>query len=283
MAPADAPEPWQLCLFAPGEERAGGDPPGRPQTVCAENTAPADSREQTLHRRLDLALGGRLRRLTLTGNRSRILSSRPAADDTGDGGDGMDVRLQRCFLDAPDAVIRAVAWLVADRGPRRRRGPRALARRRARAAVRQHFARHAPPPPRRRRPRLEPRGAHFDLEAIRQRLNRRWFGGELTAAITWGRGAAGCGARRRGIRLGSYSHDADLIRIHPALDRPGVPLYVVESIVHHELLHALLPPVVEGGRRRIHTPEFRRRERSFEHHRRAERWLAKNLDRLLRS
>jgi hypothetical protein len=36
-----------------------------------------------------------------------------------------------------------------------------------------------------------------------------------------------------------------------------------------------------NGRRRYHTPEFRRRERLFPHHEDAECWVQENLSRLL--
>ncbi len=60
-----------------------------------------------------------------------------------------------------------------------------------------------------------------------------------------------------------------------------VPRYVVESVVYHEVLHATLPPVMKNERRRIHTPEFRRRERLFPNYQRAERWIDRNPKRLL--
>jgi hypothetical protein len=109
--------------------------------------------------------------------------------------------------------------------------------------------------------------------------------------ITWGK-AAGENAhpasncrrtRTASLQLGSYSYEDRLIRIHRVLDRPGVPRYVVESVVYHELLHADLPPVTRRGRRYFHTPEFRRRERQFRHFERADRWVRENLQQLLKA
>jgi hypothetical protein len=54
-------------------------------------------------------------------------------------------------------------------------------------------------------------------------------------------------------------------------------------VVYHELLHADMPPVVHQGRRFFHTPEFRRRERRFRHHDRANAWILENLPELLRA
>lgn len=269
-ATAATAEPLQLRLF--------DDPP------------PAAARERPdLSRRLDGLLGGGLRSLVLTANRSRILSARPAG-----GGDptGLHLRLDRCFADAPDDVLREVAAFCRTTSGGRRGAAR---RRQALAAIRRHFDAHGEPAraePPARSPALAPRGRHFDLAAIRDRLDRAWFEGRLSAAVTWGRdrpsrgrarAAWGCRRRRATIQLGSYSHDDDLIRIHPALDRPEVPEYVVAAVVFHELLHAALPPVVVNGRRRLHTPEFRRRERQFPDHARAERWIRANLPKLLKS
>jgi hypothetical protein len=284
-----AAEPLQLRLFddlppAPAAARPAGG--GRSAALAA----PAASGDPLhLRRRLDAMLDGGLRSLVLTENRSRILSARPAGDDDPQG---LHLRLDRCFVAAPEAVLREVAAFC-QATSRGRRG--AARRRQALAAIRRHFDTHggpARPAPAARSSVLAPRGRHFDLARIRDRVNAEWFEGRLTAAVTWGRerssrkgarAAWGCRRRRSTLQLGSYSHDDDLIRIHPALDRPGVPEYVVEAVVYHELLHADLPPLVVNGRRRLHTADFRRRERQFPDHARAERWIEANLRKLLKN
>ena len=57
----------------------------------------------------------------------------------------------------------------------------------------------------------------------------------MRVPITWGRGVGR--ARRGGLTFGSYDPVLALIRIHPVLDRPGVPRFFLESVVHHEMLH----------------------------------------------
>ena len=226
---------------------------------------------------------GRLGSLVLTDNKRRIVSARPAGD-----GERLDVRIHRCFTTASDATLRSVADFLLSR----RRSPR---RRAALKAIREHFAAHAPRPAEapRRSATLRPVGSFFDLRELRDDLNRRYFGGALEVAITWGRASGTRRApaarrrrrRRRGrcgfsIQLGSYDEGRNLVRIHRCLDRAEVPRLVVESVIYHEMLHADLPPVVVNGRRRIHTPEFRRRERLYRHHDAAERWIEDNLERL---
>jgi len=140
-------------------------------------------------------------------------------------------------------------------------------------------------PTRRRRVRIETRGRCCDLAELATEINQRYFDGALPTAITWGRQRPQRRRRRRTRRitmqLGSYHPDLDLVRIHPALDQPWVPRYVLESIIYHELLHAALPATIENGRRRVHTPEFRRRERLYPRLGEAQSWIHTNLKRLV--
>lgn len=132
----------------------------------------------------------------------------------------------------------------------------------------------------RRRVRINPRGRHFHLGEILERINCECFNGEVTAAITWGRRSAG--RNRRSIRLGSYRREQHLIRIHPALDAEFVPPYVVEAVVHHEMLHTVIPVRIGGNARRIvHGRDFRNRERQFYEYERAKKWCREHVSRLL--
>lgn len=187
--------------------------------------------------------------VTLTRNRTRIVSARP------DDGGGLRIRIHRCFVGADDGVLRSVALLL-DR-------PDPATRKAALAVIREHFRRHGETDTHKPR-NLRPQGQYFDLESIRDRINAQYFNGALELAISWGQ--AGKGRRRRrhagfSIRLGSYDDKLKLVRIHPVLDRPDVPEYVIESIVHHEMVHAVVPVTHGANRRSIHPPEFRRLER----------------------
>lgn len=140
--------------------------------------------------------------------------------------------------------------------------------------------------PQRRPRRLRTRGRAVDLSPLVAELNERFFEGALTAAITWGRRRPRRRRRRRrtnriSLQLGSYNQDQDLVRVHPALDQPWVPRFVLEAVIYHELLHAAMPPTVTDGRRRLHTPEFRRRERLYPRLDEANAWVRENLQRLI--
>jgi hypothetical protein len=203
--------------------------------------------------------------LTLTENRSVLLSFRRR-------GGTVLLRLHRMFLHAPLVVVRAVA-----RGVRR-------TSRSADGEVRRfinenlHRVRRVP----RTLPPLVTAGSVYDLRQVFDRLNARFFAGGLHVPLTWGRG--GGRARRGGLTFGSYDPVLALIRIHPVLDRRDVPLYFLESVVYHEMLHHHLGGVPDGaGRTVYHSRRFREAEARYPWHGQALEWEKLNLPHLLRA
>ncbi|MEM7582411.1 MAG: hypothetical protein AAF560_03445 [Acidobacteriota bacterium] len=211
----------------------------------------------------------------MTNNRSSIITARQIRGQ-------FEVRIHRCFEQAPDDVLIGVASFL--RSPKR-----SAERRAALHLIRQYFQSNGPPDAGRRPRRavvLRPVGRTLDLRNLRDEINQQYFDGKLSVDITWGR-AFRRRSRRRGcgfsVRLGTYTERDQLVRIHRCLDQATVPQYVVAAVVYHEMLHAAIPPVVKNGRRHVHTREFRRRERLFQHHQRAERWIDRNLEKLIRA
>lgn len=210
--------------------------------------------------------------LVLTDNRSRIVSARRTDA-------GLALRVHRSFVDAPDAVVVEVAAIAL--------GCRGARRKQALDIVRAHFEQVRPrTPPERRNKRLDPLGCTIDLRSVRDHLARDAFQHSIDVDVTWGRPLPERPRRRRpartrSIRLGSFDADHTLIRVHRALDHPDVPTFVVEAVMHHEMLHAVVPPQRRGSRRVVHSATFRRLERAYHDHARAERWIARNLDWLL--
>ena len=183
-------------------------------------------------------------------------------------------RIHHMFLDAPREVVQALASFAGSgRGQAARRRQ---AGERIDAYVREHRARIGEPRP----SQVDPRGRVHHLEAIFDRLNAVHFGGLVDARIGWGPNR-GTGRRRHTIKTGVYVQDARLIRIHPALDRLQVPEHYVAAVVFHEMLHQVIPIVERNGRRVVHGPEFRRRERQYPEYERAKRWEEENLSFLL--
>jgi predicted metal-dependent hydrolase len=226
--------------------------------------------EEALRAALEARSGLRLD-LTITDNTGRMLSVRRR-------GNVAQVRLHHMFLRADEEVVGALAeWA---RSPGKEDSGELL-----NAFIRRN--RHLVQPKAPRAEQLYTKGRFFDLAAIYDEVNRAQFEGAVDARISWGRRPTQrpARARRRSIRFGSYAAAANLIRIHPALDRDFVPYYAVRYIVYHEMLHAHLGiEESENGRRRIHTPEFRAIERRYPEYRRASAWLEHpaNLGRLLR-
>jgi hypothetical protein len=208
---------------------------------------------------------GRPVRLTLTENRSVLLSFRRNHGT-------VLLRLHRMFLHAPLVVVRAVA--------------RSLRRtnRSADGDVRRfmndnlHRVRKVP----RSLPPLVTAGRAHDLKQVFETLNAQFFASRLRVPLTWGRGSGR--ARRGGLTFGSYDPVLALIRIHPVLDRRDVPMYFLESVVYHEMLHHHMGGIPDrAGRTVYHSRAFREAEVQYPQHRQALAWEKENLPRLLRA
>ncbi len=128
---------------------------------------------------------------------------------------------------------------------------------------------------------LQQEGRYFDLRKIFDKLNARYFRGRLRGyQVIWG--------RRRKHRpkdyfvFGTIQEEDRIIRINILLDQPFVPLWFLQYVLYHEMLHSVVPDEIVGRRRRVHTEEFNRREQEFPRYRRARRWEHENLARFLR-
>ena len=128
---------------------------------------------------------------------------------------------------------------------------------------------------------LRQEGRYFDLQKIFERINERHFRGRLRGyRVLWGR-------RRKEppkeyFIFGSIQEEDRIIRIHPLIDQSFVPRWFLEYVLYHEMLHSVVPEEIDaGGRRRIHTEEFYRREKAFPRYRRARRWEDENRVRFL--
>ncbi|MBA2742891.1 MAG: M48 family metallopeptidase [Chthoniobacterales bacterium] len=136
--------------------------------------------------------------------------------------------------------------------------------------------------PMQRQLNLREEGRYFDLRAIFDRINARHFRGRLrNYTVEWGR------RRKRRPKeyfvFGTIQEEDRVIRINSSLDQRFVPLWFLEYVMYHEMLHSVVPDEIgPSGRRRFHTDEFYRREKEFPQYRRARRWEDDNLARFLR-
>jgi hypothetical protein len=109
------------------------------------------------------------------------------------------------------------------------------------------------------------------LESLTGDIHRTYFARYPPLTVRWGQQITR--KRRRSIRLGSYNHITTEIRIHPLLNSPNIPAFVVQSVIYHEYLHHVLGP--------SHNHRFHAHERRFRHHREAQEWIRRYLFRLL--
>lgn len=248
--------------FQPLPRCAGGTGPQR------ENRAPAIARpaeELRLEHGLSTYLPpGKALGLRLTENRYTIISVRR-------GRNAYRVRVHRMFASAEPRLVRALARYVVHNDQRASSLLGEFIERN------QHLIKAQPK--RQQEVSLRPLGRVHDLAAIFERLNQCHFDGKHDARITWG--SARRRTQQRSIKVGSFSVEDRLIRIHPVLDQSPVPRFFVEWIVFHEMLHGKHTIREVGGRRCFHPPEFSREERLFPGYGRARLWEKANLDRLL--
>jgi predicted metal-dependent hydrolase len=102
-----------------------------------------------------------------------------------------------------------------------------------------------------------PQGHAYDLEAVFEDLNARYFSGLLARPrLTWSRGHAR-------NRLGHYDPAHNTIVVSRIFDHAGMPRFALEYIVFHEMLHLRFPVRLRGSRRCVHSHEFLAEERRF--------------------
>jgi len=180
------------------------------------------------------------------------------------------VRLSDLLEGAPEDVLRAIAHILLakmyrhpiDRGRAARYRKYVASHEIVRKA---HLVRQI-----RGRKLLRPARGHFyDLNAIFEDLNARFFHGLMARPrMSWSQ------TKTRRI-LGHYDPAHNAIIISRIFDHPGVPSYVLEYIVYHEMLHLKHPVRLRGSRRCVHSAEFQAEEKLFPHAKDADEFLRK--------
>jgi len=173
--------------------------------------------------------------------------------------DTLIVRLSDLLSRAPLDVLESAAALLLARVYRRRL-PRALVQpyltyaRSGRTRSRISRMRS-----RRVRPRqTAPQGRQYDLSTLFDQLNAKYFSGELRRPLI---GWSVRGWRRQ---FGCYDPGPNQILLNRRMDRPGIPQFVVEYVLYHEMLHVKHPTRRSGCTLVSHSPEFRAEEKRFD-------------------
>src|SRR5687768_13539314 len=221
----------------------------RKKRGSTENAPEIVEAQDSLERRIRAHLAKGRVAVTLTDNRYTMISVRRIAREK-----RYEVRLHHMFADADPVITRALARYIADNDADSSRilgdfidDNSDHVRGRARRTPTQV---------------IFTAGEHYDLRQIYDEINERYFENKIDAAITWG-ARTGRPRRRNSIKMGSYSVEDRLIRIHRSLDREFVPPFFVEWIVFHEMLHQVHDIRVKNGRREFHSKEFLADEAQF--------------------
>lgn len=168
------------------------------------------------------------------------------------------VRLSDLLEGAPDTVLKAIAHILLAKMYRRPIDRGQAARYRKYVASHEivrkaHLVRQM----RGRKLLRSPRGHFYDLDAIFEYLNTRFFHGLMARPrMSWSQ------TKTRRV-LGHYDPAHNAIVISRIFDHPAMPRYVLEYIVYHEMLHLKHPVKLRGSRRCVHSPEFQAEEKLF--------------------
>ncbi len=168
------------------------------------------------------------------------------------------VRLSDLLEGAPVQVLQAIAQILLAK-MYRRPVDRAAAERYRRYVSGHHISRkaHLVRQMRGRKHLASAQGRTYDLEAVFEDLNRRFFHGLLARPqMTWSRDHAR-------NSLGHYDPAHNAIVVSRIFDHPRVPRSAVEYIVYHEMLHLKHPVRLRGSRRCVHSAEFQAEEKLF--------------------
>ncbi|MBZ5659543.1 MAG: SprT-like domain-containing protein [Acidobacteriia bacterium] len=178
------------------------------------------------------------------------------------------VRLSDILRDAPLPVIEAAAAILLAQMYRRRVPVelREVYREFALAhSTRRHIARVRRI--RARRIAHSPGGASHDLGPMFEALNQEYFGGRLPLPrLGWSK-------RAWTSQFGCFDPSLNQIVMNRRLDSPDVPLYAVELILYHEMLHVKHPLRAAACGLQAHSPEFRAEEKRFREYARARKFL----------
>lgn len=124
---------------------------------------------------------------------------------------------------------------------------------------------------------LKTKGEFFDLKHIMDNLNLIYFKGKLNLNITWFEKPVY--RKFRHITFGSFDKNSKLVRINKMLDSSEISFYFINYIVYHEMLHYVCKEIIDDtGKRKVHTKEFKKKEKEFAYYNEAKEFEKKILN-----
>ncbi|MSO19111.1 MAG: M48 family peptidase [Acidobacteria bacterium] len=170
----------------------------------------------------------------------------------------MEVSLSDLLEGSPPPVLESIAYILISKLYRKPIPPQFQAR--YRQFLNRSSVRHQAQIIRRVRGRKHvgvAAGSHFHLDEMFEDLNQRYFGGLMARpSLGWSRTASR-------VLLGHFDSAHNAIIVSRIFDRPQTPLWLVEYILYHEMLHLKYPVLHRGTRRCVHSSEFRAEEQRF--------------------
>lgn len=181
-------------------------------------------------------------------------------------GETAQVRLSDLLRDAPLAILESAAALLLARAYRV--VPPRESVERYRSYCQAPRVRRRLVQLRRRRCRPVLRAAtHYDLGAMFEKLNRRYFTSRLhQPQLGWSR-------RLWRVQMGSFDSTLDRIVLNRRLDAADAPRFAVEYVLFHEMLHVKHPGRMARCGLQVHSAAFRAEEQTFAYYAEARRWL----------
>lgn len=121
-------------------------------------------------------------------------------------------------------------------------------------------------------------GTHFNLRDIFDRINTIYFNGTLVSYLRFGKPASLTSYQtNKFTKLGEAT---SIITIGGVYDSLEVPLYAIEGVMYHEMLHIAIPPEKRATRRLVHGKKFREAEKQFEFFKEWRIWEKENIRKL---
>ena len=174
---------------------------------------------------------------------------------------------------APAPIQEALASILICKLFRRAPERSALARYRRylnRADVRRTL--HLAKQQRGRKPLRDAKGRVYDLRAIFEDLNFKYFHGLMAQPLL------GWSVRPSRSTLGHYDPSHHAIVLSALLDSERTPELVVRFVMFHEMLHLRYPTEHRGARRCVHTRQFKLAEKEFQEYEEATKQLKRFVE-----
>ena len=204
-------------------------------------------------------LSGVKLKLKINNNRSTMLSVRWEPDCT-------KVSMHRMFLDAPTNIMQSLACYISKSDNNISKDLKAFIEDGLKKLDYSHTI---------DKTKLSSDGKIYNIKELYDELNKEYFDGSLDLSITWF--GKETNTNRTRLTFGLYHDQLKLIKINRLLDNLNIPPYVISFVIYHEMLHHVCPAYFDqNGMHRVHTKEFKAKEKEFKYYTLAQSWIKQN-------